>query len=90
MFQCYFWPKLCPSNLATDDMPTVRIMTSRLLGKSSMMHMSLIDEAEGAEPSPHLHARVHGGFLPKEGDVFAVGIDPELTFVFAHSKQNVL
>ncbi len=58
----------------------VEVEASRLLGRSSLIHLSV--EAEGAAAPLHLHARVPGRFLPEEGERLKVQLDRSQAFVF--------
>ena len=63
-----------------------RVMASRLLGRTSMIHLSLdghgdLDET-GAAADVHLHARIPGRFLPPEDEMLDVQLDLSQTFVF--------
>lgn len=60
--------------------PLARVLAARLLGRTTLVHLAL-DAACGQR---HLHARVPGRFLPREGDFLAVSLDPEQAFVFPH------
>ncbi|MEQ9198399.1 MAG: ABC transporter ATP-binding protein, partial [Rhodospirillales bacterium] len=57
-----------------------QVMASRLLGRSSLIHLEL-PLGGGAEPL-HLHARVPGRFLPAENDRIWIGLDRSQAFVF--------
>jgi iron(III) transport system ATP-binding protein len=67
-----------------------RVMAARLLGRSSWIHLSLLEPPADERGGPregqagyfHFHARVPGRFLPREGEVLAVGLDPSQAFVF--------
>ena len=67
-----------------------RVMAARLLGRSSWIHLSLVDPAAGHAEGPregqagyfHFHARVPGRFVPREGEILAVGLEPAQAFVF--------
>jgi iron(III) transport system ATP-binding protein len=64
-----------------------RVMASRLLGRSSWIHLSLMQPtggpSEGQAGHFHFHARMPGPFLPAEGEVVGVGLEPTQAFVFA-------
>jgi iron(III) transport system ATP-binding protein len=80
--------RLLPPGSTTGTGLGARVMASRLLGRSSWIHLSFVcaDASPWARLDPHqlhFHARVHGLFLPKEGDEFAIGCDPTQAFVFA-------
>jgi iron(III) transport system ATP-binding protein len=67
-----------------------RVMAARLLGRSSWIHLSLVGpgaaETEGPREGQagyfHFHARVPGRFVPREGEILAVGLEPAQAFVF--------
>ncbi len=59
---------------------TAQVDASRLLGRSSLVHLSL---AQGGEDDDiHLHARVPGRFLPEAGTQVPIAFDPDLVFLF--------
>jgi iron(III) transport system ATP-binding protein len=66
---------------------TARVMASRLLGRSSWIHLSLMQAtggpSEGQAGHLHFHARVPGRYLPGEGEVLGVGLERSQAFVFA-------
>lgn len=69
--------------LAAETGIPAKILAARLLGRSSWIHLCL--GAAGSEDAPdhaHFHARAPGRFLPPEGDVVGVEIDPAQVFVF--------
>ncbi|MGQ0662093.1 MAG: ABC transporter ATP-binding protein [Pseudomonadota bacterium] len=80
-----------------DDSPAcpAKVLAARLLGRSSWIHLCLgrpaedkhwagIElAAEGEAGHVHFHARVPGRFLPPEGEILSVGLDPTQAFVFA-------
>ncbi|HSE77806.1 MAG TPA: ABC transporter ATP-binding protein [Alphaproteobacteria bacterium] len=68
-----------------------KVLASRLLGRSSWIHLCLggqgghgeeNEPAEGEVGHLHFHARVHGRFLPAEGEVLAIQLDSAQVFVF--------
>ena len=66
-----------------------RVRASRLLGRSSMLHLDLpATGAESASPDVQaddgirLHARIPGRFLPAADDLLDVQLDRSQTFVF--------
>ena len=61
---------------------TARVLTARMLGRASLLHLEL--RAGGPESAPlHLHCRVPGLFLPAEGEQIAISLDSRQVFVFA-------
>jgi iron(III) transport system ATP-binding protein len=65
---------------------TARVMASRLLGRSSWIHLALTQPLggprEGQAGHFHFHARIPGRFLPAEGEVLGVSLEPTQAFVF--------
>ncbi len=86
--------RLTPDTVA--DATEARVLASRFLGRTSLVHLSIPyrgndrrpeDAAEappsnGAANDLHLHARVPGRYLPEEGAALSVTVDPQLAFVF--------
>lgn len=68
-----------------DSLGTARVMAARLLGRSSLVHLS-VDGAGGQ--NLHLHARVPGRFLPEENEVMAIHLDRSQAFVFAIAEAT--
>jgi iron(III) transport system ATP-binding protein len=64
---------------------TARVMASRMLGRSSLVHLS-VNGTEGHDL--HLHARIPGRFLPAEEEVLAVHLDRSQAFVFPLSNTK--
>jgi len=58
--------------------PAAHVMAARMLGRSSLVHLSLAGTADDV----HLHARVPGRFLPCDAQTLSISLDPEQTFVF--------
>ncbi len=58
-----------------DTGPVGSVMTARLLGRTSLLHLS-------AGGDLHLHARIPGRMLPSEGTVVGLRLDRENVFVF--------
>ena len=56
-----------------------RVQASRMLGRSSLIHLSVSD-MDGRRL--HLHSRVPGRFLPAPDQIVEVEFDPSLAFVF--------
>ena len=55
-----------------------RVMASRLLGRTSLVHLSIPDGRGGC----HLHSRMPGQFLPREETHVAIMLDARQAFVF--------
>ena len=62
--------------------PRGRVITSRMLGRTSLVHLSVED---GTVTGLHLHARAPGRFLPDEGQQLSVRLDTSQAFVFPAS-----
>ncbi len=56
-----------------------RVEAARLLGRTSLVHLSVDDGAGG---DLHLHARMPGQFLPGEQSHVTIALDPSQAFVF--------
>ena len=61
------------------DSPRGLVIASRMLGRTSLVHMSVED---GTVTGLHLHARAPGRFLPEEGQQLSVTLDTSQAFVF--------
>ena len=65
---------------------TARVMASRLLGRSSWIHLSLAQPVGGPQEGQaghlHFHARVPGRYLPAEGEMVGIGLEATQAFVF--------
>jgi iron(III) transport system ATP-binding protein len=59
--------------------PMARIIASRMLGRTSLIHMSITDDTGN---DIHLHGRAPGRFLPEEGEKLSVALDTSQAFVF--------
>ncbi len=64
-----------------DHCAAARVVASRLIGRSSWLHLRLTDGSP--ERPSHFHARVPGQFLPAEGAAVEIRLDPSQAFVFA-------
>jgi len=62
-----------------------RVIAARLLGRSSIIHLSV---ADGHGGDMHLHSRMPGLVLPAEGDIVGVMLDPRQTFVFPAENKG--
>ncbi|MGM0560822.1 MAG: ABC transporter ATP-binding protein [Pseudomonadota bacterium] len=76
---------LPPGANAGSGRSPARVITSKLLGRSSLVHLSVDNNGQEAL---HLHARVPGRFLPAEGEIFSLDLDFNQTFVFPDSDLN--
>ena len=73
-----------------------RVMAARLLGRSSWVHLSLVEPGPGGPAGPregqagyfHCHARVPGRFTPREGEILAISLEPSQAFVFAAGQPR--
>lgn len=74
-----------PGEHAGSGRSPARVITSKLLGRSSLVHLSVADNGREAL---HLHVRVPGRFLPAEGETFSLDLDFNQTFVFPDSDLN--
>jgi len=63
------------------DDPGGVVEQSRLLGRTSLVHMTITAPAQ-PDHSVHLHARVPGVYLPRPGARVRIQVDPAQTFVF--------
>ena len=68
-----------PAQNGAETEGLARVMASRMLGRTSLVHLTSLDEGEDA---PHLHARIPGSYLPQEDEVLQVQLDLSQTFVF--------
>lgn len=66
--------------------PRAMVIESRLLGRTSFIHLSFPYPKKAEEKSKHLHARIPGVSLPKPGDIVEVEIDLTQTFIFETNK----
>ncbi|CAN0465610.1 unnamed protein product, partial [Discosporangium mesarthrocarpum] len=62
-----------------DESALASVITSRLLGRSSLLHLSV---PNGEDGGLHLHSRVPGRMLPPEGSSVGVSLDEQNVFVF--------
>ncbi len=60
------------------------VMESHLLGRSSLLHLTVPDEKH--KEALHLHARIPGLNSFKEGERIHIQIDPAHAFVFPDTK----
>ncbi len=62
-----------------DASQAVQVLASRLLGRTSLIHLC-VGDANGRHL--HLHSRMPGRYLPAEGEILEVSLDLDQTFVF--------
>ena len=63
-----------------EDHPVhVRVLASRMLGRTSLIHLCT---CVASEQEVHLHARVPGRYLPEDGTLRSVTLDRSQVFVF--------
>ncbi|MEX2644332.1 MAG: ABC transporter ATP-binding protein [Acetobacterales bacterium] len=65
---------------AEEGSARARVEAARMLGRTSLVHLSVADR-NGGGPL-HFHARLPGQFLPKEDELVSVTLDEFRTFVF--------
>ena len=70
--------------LATSGTVSARVDAARLLGRTSLVHLSVL--GRGQRALCHLHAQIPGPYLPAEGATVGVSLDPRQAFVFAASE----
>ena len=68
-----------------DSGPTAKVMTARMLGRSSLIHLSV--EQPGGQ-GYHLHVRTMAHARPAEGDIIGIRFDPDRVFVFADDGED--
>lgn len=71
--------RLLPAERAEPCHARARVEASRLLGRTSLVHLSV---SEGGR-EVHIHARVPGEYLPARDATVAVALDPTRAHVFA-------
>lgn len=79
-----------------EDSATIaaKVLHARLLGRTSWVHLCLGADRhataarEGTAGHLHFHARAPGRFLPPEGEVLGVRLDPSQAFVFAERASR--
>ena len=76
--------RLYPPSVGRSGSPA-EVMEARLLGRTSLVHLSMPGLGEGAEDL-HLHARVPGVFLPEPGERFVIELDRAQAFVFPDAR----
>lgn len=60
-----------------------KVSAARFLGRTSLVHMTLCDEFETCW---HVHARIAGRYLPKDGETLFATLDPDQTYIFPRSE----
>ena len=65
--------------------PTAKVMTARMLGQSSLIHLSV--EQPGGQ-GLHLHIRTMAPARPSEGDVIGIRFDADRAFVFPDDGED--
>ncbi|MDX1710851.1 MAG: TOBE domain-containing protein, partial [Rhodovibrionaceae bacterium] len=78
--------RLQPPGGVVDGEGAARVMAARLLGRTSLVHLSVNG---GGGPALHLHARIAGRFLPAENEMLDVHLDRGQTFVFPLDKESL-
>ena len=68
--------------------PSGEVEQARLLGRTSLIHLTVRGEGARLGEALHLHARVPGVFLPRPGTRVRITIDPAQTFVFPVSDPK--
>lgn len=63
----------------SDGQSIASVITARLLGRSSLLHLSV---PNGESGGLHLHSRVPGRMLPEEGATVSLSLDEQNVFVF--------
>lgn len=72
-------PEALKVSEAADTTAVANVITTRLLGGSSLLHLSI---PNGEDGGLHLHSRVPGRVLPTEGSSIGVSLDQQNIFVF--------
>ena len=67
------------SPVSPDAPAQVKVLASRMLGRTSLIHLCT---CEISDQAVHLHARMPGRYLPKEGELQSVHLDRSQVFVF--------
>jgi iron(III) transport system ATP-binding protein len=71
--------RLHPATAHDGEGAVARVMAARMLGRSSLIHLSVPQPAGG---ELHLHARIPGRFLPQDEQLLEIHLDRSQTFVF--------
>jgi iron(III) transport system ATP-binding protein len=68
------------------------VVAARLLGRYSLLHLCVHahdrQDGRGAGAEMHVHARVHGVFLPEVGQTVELDVDESQVFVFPASRSS--
>ena len=67
-------------------LPVGQVMESRVLGRNSLVHLSL---DHGVERPLHIHAKVDGIFLPQTGTEMGLGVVQDLVFIFKRRNAKI-
>ena len=73
---------LQPWSPVFEEDPTGTVEQARMLGRTSLIHMSVSGGTGRHEDDIHLHARSRGIYLPKIGSKVRIGIDYTQCYVF--------
>lgn len=76
--------RLMPEEAGEPCHARARVEASRLLGRTSMVHLSVMDGGREV----HIHARIPGEYLPARDAVVAVALDPTRAHVFPDEGQD--
>ena len=76
--------RLMPAEAGEACHARARVEASRLLGRTSMVHLSLMD----AGHEVHIHARIPGEYLPARDALVAVALDPTRAHVFPDERRE--
>lgn len=71
-------------SFSADGVPAT-VQASRLLGRSSLIHLQVPDGARG---SVHIHARAGSQFMPEEGTAVRIDLDDRMAFVFPSAPPH--
>lgn len=58
------------------------VVEARMLGRTSLIHLSFFGSAPGVGQRLHLHSRMAGIVLPKPGEMVSITLDPSQIFAF--------
>lgn len=83
--------RLQSAGVSERDTASARVLTARLLGRTSMVHLSVPQESVNGSCNAgelHLHARIPGRFLPSEETRLAINLDRSQAFVFPREVET--